>query len=152
MFKPVVLILCTGNSCRSQMAEALLRKYHGDRFEIHSAGMQPAERVHPLAVQVMAELGIDISRQKPKDSREYLGHVPVRHILIVCDKASETCPRIWPGVLSRTSHPFDDPADFTGTLEERLEGFRRVRDEIEAAMQRWTPQKAEALGPGGQKR
>lgn len=140
MKKPVVLILCTGNSCRSQMAEAFLRKYHGHEYDVHSAGMQPAKEVHPLAIQVMAEVGIDISHQHPKDSRKFLGHIPVRHILIVCDKASETCPRIWPGVISRTSHPFDDPAEFTGSEDERLEGFRRVRDEIDIAMQLWKPQ------------
>jgi arsenate reductase len=141
--KPIVLVLCTGNSCRSQMAEAFLRKFHGDRYEVHSAGMAPADRVHPLAVQVMNEIGIDISMARPKDSRAFLGRVPVRHIVIVCDKASQTCPRIWPGVISLNSLPFDDPADFTGTDDEVLDGFRRVRDEIADAMKVWAP---EAVG------
>lgn len=138
--KPLVLVLCTGNSCRSQMAEALLRKFHGDTYEVQSAGTEPAARVHPLAVRVMNEIGIDISDAKPKNSREFLGHKPVRHIIIVCDNTSQTCPRIWPGALSRSFVPFDDPAAFTGTEESELEGFRRVRDEISQAMKNWEPE------------
>jgi arsenate reductase len=141
--KPLVLILCTGNSCRSQMAEGFLRKYQGDKFDVQSAGTQPKEQVHPLAVEVMAEVGIDISDHRPKSSSTYLGHHPVRHILIVCDKANMTCPRIWPGALTRTYLPFDDPAAIEGSDEEKLEGFRKVRDEIEQAMQGWSPEKAE---------
>src|SRR5688572_30302526 len=94
--KPVVLVLCTGNSCRSQMAEGFLRKYHGDKYEVGSAGTDPKPEVHPLAVRVMAEAGIDISRQRPKSLTDYLGHAPVRYVLIVCDKANDTCPRTWP--------------------------------------------------------
>jgi arsenate reductase len=141
--KPLVLILCTGNSCRSQMAEGFLRKYQGDEFDVQSAGTQPKEQVHPLAVEVMAEVGIDMSHQRPKSSSTYLGHYPVRHILIVCDKANMTCPRIWPGALTRTYLPFDDPAAIEGSDEEKLEGFRKVRDEIEQAMRAWSPEKAE---------
>jgi len=137
--RPMVLILCTGNSCRSQMAEALLRKYHGDKYDVHSAGMEPKEEVHPMAVKVMAEIGIDISRQRPKSSRIYLGYQPVKHILIVCDKANGTCPRIWPGAFSRTYMPVDDPADAQGTGEEKLAVFRRVRDELDGAMKGWEP-------------
>ena len=140
--KPIVLALCTGNSCRGQMAEAFLAKFHGDEYEVHGAGMSPAERVHPLAVRVMNEIGIDINAARPKDSREFLGHIPVRHIMIVCDRASQTCPRIWPGVVSRTSLPFDDPAEFTGTEGQILDGFRRVRDEIGEAMKEWKPESA----------
>jgi arsenate reductase len=141
--KPLVLILCTGNACRSQMAEGFLRKYHGDTFDVQSAGTQPKEEVHPLAVQVMAEVGIDIGGHRPKSSMTYLGHHPVRHILIVCDKANMTCPRIWPGALTRTYLPFDDPARFVGRENEKLDGFRRVRDGIEMAMREWLPAKAE---------
>jgi arsenate reductase len=136
----MVLILCTGNSCRSQMAEGFLRKYQGDRFEVASGGTRPKEAVHPLAVQVMAEIGIDISSQRPTLLDEYLGYAPVRHLLIVCDKANESCPRIWPGAISRTFMPFDDPAEFEGSSEETLATFRRVRDEIGAAMKEWTPE------------
>lgn len=137
--KPLVLILCTGNSCRSQMAEAFLKKYMGDQFDFHSAGMRPAEAVHPMAIAAMAEVGIDISDHKPKDSRQYLGHMPVRHLLIVCDKASMSCPRIWPGVMTRTYLPFDDPAHAEGTDAQKMLVFRRVRDEIDRSMRQWTP-------------
>lgn len=137
--KPLVLVLCTGNSCRSQMAEAFLKKYMGDRFDFHSAGTRPADAVHPKAIAAMAEVGIDISHHTPKDSRQYLGHMPVRHLLIVCDKASMSCPRIWPGVMTRTYLPFEDPAHAEGTEAEQMQVFRRVRDEIGLAMQHWTP-------------
>jgi arsenate reductase len=137
--KPVVLILCTGNSCRSQMAEALLRKYQGNRFEVASAGTEPKPEVHPLAVRVMKEIGIDISRQHPKNISEFLGKVPVHHVLIVCDNANSSCPRVWPGSFSRTFMPFDDPAHAEGSEREVLAVFRRVRDEIDQAMRSWSP-------------
>jgi arsenate reductase len=140
---PMVLILCTGNSCRSQMAEALLRKHQGNKYDVHSAGMDPKEEVHPLAIRVMAEIGIDISHHRPKSSREYLGFHPVRHILIVCNKANGTCPRIWPGAFTRTYMPFDDPAEAEGTEAEKLTVFRRVRDELDQMLAIWEP-KAEA--------
>jgi arsenate reductase len=142
--KPIILVLCTGNSCRSQMAEAFLRKYKGDRFTAASAGTSPKPEVHPLAVQAMREIGIDISVQRPKDVKEFLGKRPVRHVLIVCDNANQSCPRLWPGAFSRTFMPFDDPADATGGEAEKLAVFRRVRDEIDAAMRRWAPEQAEA--------
>ena len=123
------------------MAEAFLRKYQGDQFEAHSAGMEPQGEVHPLAIKVMAEIGIDISQQKPKSVSAYLGVLPVRAIIIVCDKAGQSCPRIWPGTHSRTFIPFDDPADATGTEEEKLTVFRRVRNEIDTAMKAWQPNK-----------
>lgn len=137
--KPMVLILCTGNSCRSQMAEAFLRTYRGSGFEIASAGTEPADVVHPLAVQVMAEVGIDIAEQQPKTLRQFLGTAPVRHLLIVCDHAGRSCPRIWPGCYSRHLMPFDDPAEARGSEQERLTVFRRVRDEIAEAMRNWQP-------------
>jgi len=138
--KPIVLILCTGNSCRSQMAEGFLRQYQGDRYEVHSAGMDPKENVHPLAVRVMRDVGIDISGHHPKSLKEYLGHRAVKHLLIVCDKANQTCPRIWPGAFTRSYMPFDDPATFEGTEEETLRVFRRVRDELDDAMKVWKPE------------
>lgn len=144
--KPIVLVLCTGNSCRSQMAEAFLRKHQSNSYEAHSAGMQPNNEVHPLAVKVMAEVGIDISHQRPKSSSVYLGHKPVRHILIVCNKANGSCPRIWPGAYTRTYMPFDDPAEAEGTEDEKLAVFRRVRDGLEAAMKAWAPETAERRG------
>ena len=140
--KPMILVLCTGNSARSQMAEAFLRQYKGESFTAASAGTEPKPQVHPLAVQVMKEIGIDISDQRPKDLKEYLGRAPVRHILIVCDRASQSCPRVWPGAFTRTFMPFDDPAAATGSEAEKLAVFRRVRDEIAQAMQKWVPETA----------
>jgi arsenate reductase len=144
--KPIVLILCTGNSCRSQMAEGFLREYAGDKYDPHSAGTEPKGEVHPLAVRVMAEIGIDISKQHPKPSRDYLGHLPVRHLIIVCNKANMTCPRVWPGILSRSYLPFDDPAEFEGSEAERLAEFRRVRDQIGEAMHKWQPEAEKQRG------
>jgi len=137
--KPNILVLCTGNSCRSQMAEGFLRHMAGDRFGIYSAGTDPKDEVHRLAVQVMAELGIDISSQRPKDLKEFLGRLLVRYLIIVCSGANETCPRIFPGLSERLYWPFDDPAHFEGTDEETLAEFRRVRDEIRERIAQWLP-------------
>ena len=107
-----VLFLCTGNSCRSQMAEGLLRHLSAGRFDACSAGLAPQDRIHPLAIHVMAEIGIDISGQKPKSVKTYLGKATISYIITVCTKAEEdTCPRIWPGVadINRLYWPFDDP-------------------------------------------
>ena len=146
MGKPIVLILCTGNSCRSQMAEGFLRAYHGDEYDVHSAGTDPKDEVHPLAVRAMAEVGIDISGQRPKSLSKYLGRAPVRHVLIVCDRANATCPRIWPFALTRDYLPFDDPAEFAGPADEAIDLFRRVRDEIAQAMRAWEPDVTPELG------
>lgn len=126
--KPVVLILCTGNSCRSQMAEAFLRRAAGDLIEVHSAGSAPAGYVHPFAVKVMAEVGIDISQQRSKHMNEFLGR-PVHTVITVCGEADAACP-VFPGQVNRYHWPFDDPAKATGTEEEVLAVFRRVRDEL----------------------
>ena len=138
--KPAILVLCTGNSCRSQMAEGFLRDYKGDKFEIFSAGTEPKDQIHPLAIRVMQEVGIDITHQYPKPMPQFLGHQFIHHVLIVCDNANQSCPRIWPGSFSRTYMPFDDPAHFTGTEQEKLAEFRRVRDRIGEAMRNWAPQ------------
>ena len=135
--RPNVLILCTGNSCRSQMAAGFLRQLAGNRFDVFSAGTDPAERVHPLAVEVMAERGIDISGKKPTDVGEYLGRLAVRYLIIVCQGANEKCPRIFPGMLNRLFWPFDDPAAFEGTEAATLEKYRTVRDQIEARIREW---------------
>ena len=87
----------------------------------------------------MKEIGIDISAQRPKHTKEFLGRIPVRHLLIVCDNANQSCPRTWPGTWSRQFLPFDDPAAATGTDEQKLAAFRRVRDEIDQAMRTWKP-------------
>jgi arsenate reductase len=135
--KPNVLFLCTGNSCRSQMAEGFLRQHGGDMFDVYSAGTAPTDQVHPLAVEVMAERGIDISDQRPKGVGEFLGKLPVRHLIIVCEGANESCPRIFPGMMNRHLWPFDDPATFQGSPEATREKFRAVRDEIESKIKEW---------------
>jgi arsenate reductase len=137
MDKPTVLFLCTGNSCRSQMAEGFLRHLAGDKFNALSAGTEPADRVHPMAVDVMGEKDIDISQQQPKNVSEYLGRVAVRHLIIVCDGANEKCPRVFPGMMNRMFWPFDDPAKFEGSPRATLEKFRTVRDQIESRIKQW---------------
>ena len=140
MPKRLILVLCTGNSARSQMAEAFLRKYKGEQFDVASAGTEPKPNVHPLAVRVMNEVGIDIGAQRPKGIQEFLEKESVHHVLIVCDHANQTCPRVWPGTFSRTFMPFDDPAAATGGEAERLAVFRHVRDAIDKAMREWQPE------------
>jgi arsenate reductase len=125
--KTRVLFLCTGNSCRSQMAEGALRELAGDRFEASSAGTIPT-RINPLAVRVMAEIAIDISEQRSKSVVEMMGE-QFDYVVTVCDNARESCP-IFPGGATRLHWSFDDPASVAGTEEEQLEIFRRVRDEI----------------------
>jgi arsenate reductase len=124
--KERVLILCTGNSARSQMAEGWLRAMAGERFEVHSAGTHPSQ-VHPLAIAAMRERGIEISHHRSKSLAEFAGE-RFDYVLTVCDRARESCP-VWPG--ARAMHwSFDDPAAAEGGEEERLAVFRRVRDEI----------------------
>jgi len=134
-----VLFLCTGNSCRSQMAEALLRHHHGDRFVAYSAGMEP-KGVHPMTIEVLQESGIDTAPLRSKSVTEYLGRLWVHYLVIVCQHAQESCPRIFPGMVERFSWQFDDPPAFEGSDEAKLEKFRQVRDQIEAAIHRWVEQ------------
>jgi arsenate reductase len=138
---PVVLFLCTGNSARSQMAEGLLRSRAGAAFEVASAGTDPADTVHPAAVRVMQELGIDISTQRPKSVSEFLGRVSVRHLIIVCDGANAKCPSTFPGVLTRDFWPIDDPARYSGTMDETRR-FREARDELQARIDAWLKDRA----------
>ena len=126
--KKSVLILCTGNSCRSQMAEGFLRSF-GSSFDVYSAGTKPAESVHPLAVKVMREEWVDISLYKPKSVDEFL-QKPFDYVITVCDAAKESCPLFTGKVEHRLHIGFDDPAEATGTQEEKLAEFRRVRNEI----------------------
>ncbi len=128
--KPTLLILCTGNSCRSHLAEGLLRAAAGDLFDVQSAGSKPAGYVHPLAISVMAQIGIDISAHTSKPMTQFLGQ-PVETVITVCGNADQVCP-VYPGQLNRHHWPFDDPAHATGTEAEKLAVFRRVRDEIRA--------------------
>lgn len=131
-----VLFLCTGNSARSQMAEAFLRKYAGGRFEPHSAGLEP-KGLNPLTVRVMDEVGIDISNQKSKGIDTYLGKVLFQYLITVCDDADKNCPTVWPGVNTRMHWSFEDPAKFEGSDEDKLAKFREVRDLIEAKIKTW---------------
>lgn len=131
-----VLFLCTGNSARSQMAEAFLRKYGGERFEAHSAGLEP-KGLNPFTVQAMNEVGIDVSGQASKGVETYLGKVLFQHLVTVCDDADKNCPTVWPGVNNRMHWSFQDPAAVEGTDEEKLAKFREIRDQIEAKIKGW---------------
>ena len=122
-----VLFLCTGNSCRSQMAEGWARHLHGDVVEPYSAGTRPG-RMDPRAIAVMREAGVDISHQRSKHLDEFLNQ-PVHTVITVCGKTDQVCP-VFPGQVNRHHWPFDDPAHATGTEAEQMEVFRRVRDEI----------------------
>jgi arsenate reductase len=137
--KPVVLFLCSGNSCRSQMAEAILRKRAGDRFEVHSAGLSPTP-INPFTYTVMEEVGLNMDGQYAKGVDKYLGKLPVRHLIIVCSGAAKACPSVWPGVVNRELWPFEDPAVADSSDEEKLAVFRRVRDQIEARIMEWLDQ------------
>jgi arsenate reductase len=150
MDKHRVLFLCTGNSARSQMAEAFLRKYDADRFEAYSAGLEPKE-INPLTIQVMKESGLDISGQHSKGIAEYLGKILFEYLITVCDDAEKNCPTIWPGVNQRMHWHFEDPAKFEGSEEQKLAKFREVRDLIEQRIIAWLdtlPRQAD-LGYGG---
>ena len=125
--KPRILILCTGNSARSQMAEGLLRHEGGDRFEVFSAGTKPSH-VRPEAIAVMAEIGLDISGHRSKSVDEFVGQ-DLDFVITVCDNAKETCP-VFPGAVKRLHWPFEDPAAVEGSEEVRKAAFRRIRDRI----------------------
>jgi arsenate reductase len=122
-----VLMLCTGNSARSQMAEGLLREFAGDRFEVESAGVAPTQ-VRPEAIAVMREIGIDISQQRSKSVDDFAGQ-QFAYVITVCDNANEQCP-VFPGNTQRLHWSFADPAAAEGDYDQRLNVFRNVRDEI----------------------
>lgn len=136
MEKKHVIFLCTGNSARSQMAEAFLRHYGDDQYIAHSAGLEP-KGINPLTIQVMQEVGISLEGHHSKPPTEFLARVPIRYAIIVCERAERECPRLWPFGAVVLSWPFDDPAAFEGSEEARLEKFRTVRDEIEARIKEW---------------
>jgi arsenate reductase (thioredoxin) len=125
--KKKILILCTGNSARSQMAEGLFRHEAGDRYEVFSAGTRPSS-VRPEAIAVLAEIGIDISGHRSKSVDEFVAQ-PLDLVITVCDNAKEACP-VFPGRTLRLHWPFEDPAHVQGTEEARLAAFRKVRDQI----------------------
>ena len=130
--KSKVLILCTGNSARSQMAEGLFRQAGGDRYEVFSAGTKPSQ-VRPEAVAVMREIGIDISGHRSKSVDEFAGQ-EMDLVITVCDNAKESCP-IFPGATQRLHWPFEDPAALAGSEEQRLAAFRSIREQIRARIQ-----------------
>ena len=130
MAKPLTLILCTGNSCRSHLAEGILQAAVGESVEVASAGSDPAGYVHPMAVEVMKEIEIDISAHTSKHLDEFMQR-EVHTVITVCGNADQACP-IFPGQAEKHHWPFDDPAKATGSEEEIHAVFRRVRDEIRA--------------------
>ena len=134
-----VLFLCTGNSARSQMAEGLLRQLARERFEAFSAGVEPT-RLNPLAVRVMGEIGIDISGQRSKGAKEFLGE-SFAFVITVCDSAKESCP-VFPVAGDRRHWSFEDPAAAEGTEEERLAVFRRVRDALRSRIEAFVRESA----------
>ncbi|MGH9723334.1 MAG: arsenate reductase ArsC [Bryobacteraceae bacterium] len=134
--KKRVLILCTGNSARSQMAEGLLRHDAGDRFDVESAGTKPGH-VRSEAITVMKEIGIDISQHRSKSVDEFADR-NFDHVLTVCDNANESCP-VFPACTSRLHRNFDDPAASRGSEAERLAVYRRVRDQIREYLRRFPP-------------
>ena len=136
MEKQRVIFLCTGNSARSQMAEAFLRKQGGDRFEVYSAGLQP-KGINPLTIQVMQEKGFDLSGQRSKGVQEYLGKVLIQTLITLCDDAEKNCPTVWPGISTHLHWSFEDPSAFEGTDVQKLEKFRQIRDQIETRIIAW---------------
>jgi arsenate reductase (thioredoxin) len=128
IMKPTILILCTGNSCRSHIGEGILREALGDLANVQSAGSNPAGHVHPLAIKVMAEIGIDISAHRSKHLKEFIEQ-RVDTVITVCGNADQACP-IFPGQVNRHHWPFFDPAKATGGEEDVLNCFRQVRDEM----------------------
>jgi arsenate reductase len=119
------------------MAEGLLRAKAGDRFDVRSAGTEPAAEVNPIAVEAMREIGLDIRSHRPKNLAQFLGKIPVAHLITVCHDADQKCPTIWPGVLTRVHWPIEDPAAFRGDREAALQKFRAARDEISRRLDAW---------------
>lgn len=142
--RPRALILCTGNSCRSHMAEGILRAAAGDMLDVCSAGSQPAGYVHPQAIAVLAEIGIDITGHTSKHMNGFLDR-DVETVITVCGNADQACP-VFPGQVNRHHWPFDDPAHATGTEAGIAAEFRRVRDEIRRVFEAYAAGRRDALG------
>jgi arsenate reductase (thioredoxin) len=136
MSKTKVLFLCTGNTARSQMAEAFLRELGGEMYEAFSAGLAPTE-INPLTMKVMEERGLDLSGQHAKGLSEFLGKVHFGYLVNMCARAEAECPKTFPGMGTRLDWSFEDPAALEGTEAERLAKFREVRDAIEARVREW---------------
>ena len=141
--KPLVLILCTGNSCRSQMAEGFLKASAGEILDVQSAGSAPAGYVHPMAIRVMAEVGIDISKNESKHLNEFINQ-KVETVITVCGNADQACP-IFPGQLNRYHWGFADPAHVVGSEDEILKAFRKGRDKIRAVFEAYGAGRKDAM-------
>lgn len=144
---PLILVLCTGNSCRSHMAEGFLRAAAQGRFRVASAGSKPAGYVHPLAIKAMAEIGVDISAHTSKHMNDFLQQ-PVETVITVCGKADQVCPT-FPGQAHRYHWGFDDPAHATGSEEEQMQTFRRVRDEMRRVFEAYAAGRLDAAPDNG---
>ncbi len=142
--KPIVLILCTGNSCRSHMAEGILRAFAGDQLDVQSAGSDPAGHVHPLAVRVMQEIAIDISHHRSKHLDEFISQ-DIETVITVCSNADTACP-VFPGQVNRLHWPFDDPAKANGDEDAQLAVFRRVRDKIRDRFEGYASERLDKSG------
>ena len=138
MNKPKVLFLCTGNSARSQMSEALLRNYAGEHFEVYSAGIEP-RGINPLTIQVMQEMGLDLSGHTSKDIKSFIGKTSFEYMITVCGRAEESCP-IFPGMGIRLHWDIEDPSKFAGTPAEQVAKFREVRDCLDQKIRLWLAQ------------
>jgi len=136
MRKTKVLFLCTGNSARSQMAEAFLREYAGDRFEAYSAGLEP-KGINPYTIRVMEEIGLSLGGHHSKALSEYMGQVHFGYMITVCADAEEKCPSVFPGMGQRLHWGFEDPAAFVGSDDDTLHEFRQVRDQIDEQIKAW---------------
>ena len=129
-----VLFLCSANAARSQMAEAFLKHMAGDKFQVYSAGLHPTE-IHPLTVQVMNEMGIDMNGQKSKSVAVFLGKQSFDYVISVCDHTAKDCPRLFPGALRILNWPFADPSAEVGSSEEQINSFRKIRDLIKSKIE-----------------
>jgi arsenate reductase len=139
-----VLFLCTGNSCRSQIAQAWLHELGGEKFEVYSAGLEP-HGVNPCTITVMEETGYDMSSHRSKHLDEYMGKIDFDFLITVCGNADERCP-FFPGMGTRLHWPFEDPAAFQGPEDEKLAFFRRVRDQIKERIQSWLDEEGYKTG------
>ena len=136
MSKAKVLFLCTGNSARSQMAEAFLKKWGGDRYDAYSAGTEP-KGINPYTDRVMKEVGASLGGQYSKHIKEYMGKIHFAYVITLCDEAERSCPAIFPGMGQRLHWSFEDPAAIMGSDDEKLAKFREVRDQIEWTIKEW---------------
>jgi len=137
---PKVIFICTGNSARSQMAEAFLRKYAGDQFEVHSAGLDP-KGINPYTIKVMEEIGINMDGHRSKSVDEYLDKVHFAYLFTVCSNAEKNCPQTFLSSGIHTHWDFEDPASFEGSDTQKLEKFREVRNLIDQRIQLWVEEK-----------